>query len=168
MASLNNQQKFLVVVGTEGQEAETALQQVYSGYWIDNATGDQLDVLGRVVGQLRNGMTDDDFRRLIRARISVNRSKGTIASVLTVAKLVVDDDTVEFIINNAGYAGFELYLLGNSVTVEVADLAISMLAKTKSAGVRFILTWSPDPVADWLIWDEGNWDDDNWFGSMDA
>ncbi len=168
MASLNNQQKFLVVVGTEGQEAESALQQVYSGYWIDNATGDQLDVLGRVVGQLRNGMTDDDFRRLIRARISVNRSKGTIASVLSVAKLVVADDTVYYQVDNQGRATVVIRLLDQPVTdAVVQDLLLPMLRDTVAAGVRIIVEWSSSPVVDWLIWDDTDWDDYEWVAGED-
>lgn len=163
MAALNNQQKFLVVVGTEGQKIEDALQQVYSGYWIDEAVGSQLDVLGDVVGQARGGMVDDDYRRLIRARVSVNRSKGTIEDILTVARLVVDDDTVTYQIDNQGMATVVLRLMGAAVSSDlVRNLLLPMLRSTVAGGVRIIVEWSDSPPADWLIWDVTDWDDYEW------
>lgn len=166
--ALNNQQKYLVVIGNEAQAMEDTLQQIYSGYWIDEAVGEQLDVLGRVVGQERGGMVDADFRRLIRARISVNRSKGTVKDVITVAKLVVDDETVYYKVDQVGSAGFALYLLDQPVSNDVAALTLKMLQDTKAGGVRIILEWTPEPIADSLIWDEGNWDDDKWYHDEDA
>lgn len=163
MAALNNQQKWLVVVGNEGQAVEDALQQIYSGYWIDDAVGSQLDVLGDIVGQRRGGMADADYRRLIRARISVNRSKGTVEDVLKVARLVVNDDTVTYEVDNQGYATVVLRLLGAAVDSDlVRDLLLPMLRSTVAAGVRIIVEWSDSPPSEWLIWDVTDWDDYEW------
>lgn len=153
-ASYNNQQKWLIAVGDEGQTIEDALQQMYTGYWIDEAVGEQLNVLGRTVGQLRGGMDDDDYRRMIRARISVNRSKGTIADILTVAQLVVDDEDVYYQIDNQGAATVVLRLLDTPVADDLVEtLLLPMLRSTVAAGVRIIVEWSSSAVANWLILD---------------
>lgn len=166
--ALNVQQKFLTAIGTSAQTLEDALQQVYSGYWIDEAVGVQLDVLGRLVGQGRGGMVDDDYRSMIRARISVNRSKGTIADIITVAGLVVNDVNVYYQIDNQGIATVVLRLMNAAVPdATVEDLLLPMLRDTVAAGVRIIVEWSSSPPANWLIWDVTDWDDYEWVNSSD-
>lgn len=149
------------------QEIENALQQLLTLRGVDTAEGAQLDVLGRVVGQLRNGMVDDDYRRLIRARISVNRSKGTIADVLTVADLVVDDALASLVVDNQGRAALVLRIEDQPVTAGVAALTIKMLKDTVAGGVRIILESSPQPIVNWLVMDVDNLDDELMIGALD-
>ena len=160
--ALNNQQKLLVAISGEVQAVEDAIQQVQVGHWIDEAVGLQLDILGKLVGQLRGGFDDATYRRLIRAKISVNRSKGTIEDLITVAQLVVDDDTVTYEVDNQGDAVVVLRLLTAAVPDDVAELALMFLKKTVAGGVRIILEWSSDPPADWFIWGVSDWNEKKW------
>src|SRR5437870_5119087 len=48
-----------------------------------NASGIWLDVIGKLVGQPRNGQVDAQYRLFLNARIAVNRSSGTIEDILT-------------------------------------------------------------------------------------
>lgn len=45
--------------------------------WIDTAIGKQLDGCGYIVGELRKGRSDDDYRKAIKYRVFVNVSKAT-------------------------------------------------------------------------------------------
>lgn len=72
---------------------EDAIGQLQDGQWFDNAKGAALDSIGRLVGQQRNTMNDDDFRLWMRARIVVNRSRGTPDDIIRVLKTLVGPDT---------------------------------------------------------------------------
>lgn len=163
----NVQKKLLIALMGEFQVLEEAINQLYTGYWIDEAVGAQLDVLGKIVGQARQGFSDADYRRLIRARISVNRSKGTIEDILKVAPLVVDDEDVYYQVDDQGVATVVLRLLDKEVPDDVAQLLLPFLRKTVSGGVRIILEWSSSPPGDWLIWDDTDWDDYEWVAGED-
>jgi hypothetical protein len=149
------------------QTLEDAFQQLLTERGVDTAVGAQLDVLGRIVGQERAGMLDDDYRRLVRARISVNRSKGTIADVISVADLIVDDVLASLVVDNQGMAALVLRVEDQPLTDAVAELLIPMLRNTVSAGVRIILEWSPQPVANWLVLDVDQLDDELMIGAVD-
>jgi hypothetical protein len=53
-----------------------------------NAEGQQLDDLGAIVGQLREGRTDADYIVAIRIRAAVNRSQGRSADMVKIANLM--------------------------------------------------------------------------------
>ncbi len=135
----NNIKKLLQALVDPVQDVESALQQLLVDRAVGTAVGEQLDVLGRVVGQDRNGMVDDDFRRMVRARISVNRSKGTISDVLVVAELVLDDTGAYLRVDNQGTAALVLRVEDVVTDWAVAELIIRMLRETVAGGVRIIL-----------------------------
>lgn len=55
----------------QADDLEEALFQIRSGYWLSSAIGAQLDVLGRVYREQRNGRTDEDYRTAIKVRASM-------------------------------------------------------------------------------------------------
>lgn len=109
---------------------------------VDTAIGVQLDTLGEIVGQPRNGMVDADYRRAIRARIAVNNSNGTIHDVITAAKLVIDNVLVKVVIIPQYPAALTVVASGAAVTTGVADIVIDFLRETVSAGVRILFEYS--------------------------
>ena len=58
------------------QEIENYASDLYTRRTIDTAAGDVLDTIGEIVGQLRGGLSDDDYRNAIRFRIQLNVSCG--------------------------------------------------------------------------------------------
>ena len=74
---------------------EDASWQVYAERWPLTAVGEQLDVLGRIVGVGRGNRTDAEYRPLILAKIRVNRSSGTIGDLTDwLAILGVTDELI--------------------------------------------------------------------------
>ncbi len=67
------------------QDLEDAWWELATERFVDTAVGVQLDILGVIVGQDRNGLDDDTYRALIRARIKANNSDGTIPAIYGVA-----------------------------------------------------------------------------------
>lgn len=167
MSEPNNITKLLAGLLTPVQDCENAFQQLLTMRSIDTAEGAQLDVIGKLVGQGRAGMNDDMYRRMVRARISVNRSKGTARDLITVSLLVVDDDDATVVVNNQGNAAVVLRIEDTPLPDDVAAILIRMLRDTVAAGVRVILEWSPEPVGNWLILDQGNFDEHLMLGATD-
>jgi hypothetical protein len=72
----------------EVQELENAIWSVKSSKLLDDAYGKSLDMIGRIVGEARNGWTDQGYRVRIRARIRVNQSFGQPRDLLAVLALL--------------------------------------------------------------------------------
>jgi hypothetical protein len=67
---------------------EDEIFRVLNFRWIDTATGQQLDGLGRIVGETRKGRNDQRYRLALRIRIAINVSKGTPEEVISIFSLV--------------------------------------------------------------------------------
>ena len=53
-----------------------------------------LDVLGKIVGQERGGMNDDDYALWIKARVLLNRSRGTPEDLIEILRVLLDPGSV--------------------------------------------------------------------------
>ena len=74
------------------QELEDVIYDLYSKRDLNNATGYQLDGLGKIVGIERGGRDDEDYRNLIIAKIGQNTSKGFPENLITVFNLITKSD----------------------------------------------------------------------------
>jgi hypothetical protein len=72
---------------TQGDSLEAAFEELRAGMYLDTAEGTQLDILGNVFGELRNGRTDTDYRQALRTRAAatVNGSPDEITTFLELA-----------------------------------------------------------------------------------
>lgn len=70
------------------QDIEDAADQLLNDFTIDALDGDNLDLIGRIVGQDRMGLVDADYRLWLKARIQINRSSGTAEEIINVLKLI--------------------------------------------------------------------------------
>jgi len=121
------------------QELETVLGVLLYQRTIDTAVGVQLTSLGKIVGQARDGVTDDAaFRRYVRARVAANRSSGLTSDLIHVTRLVIDDATVGVEVDPQNYATVVVKLSG-AVPAPVAAILVSYLRRAAAAGVRLIV-----------------------------
>ncbi len=79
------------------QLVENMLWDIYEKRWLPNATGAQLDGLGSIVGEDRQGRNDDDYAIRIRARIAINTSKGTAEDLMKVFKILTQATRCRFL-----------------------------------------------------------------------
>jgi len=70
------------------QEIEAVLFDLMEERWIDAAVGVQLDGLGDIVGEPRNGRGDDDYRLAIKARVQINLSSGEPERIIHILNLL--------------------------------------------------------------------------------
>ncbi len=129
-------QALLTALTDQVQEIENAQWAHHNAFDVDTATGDQLDLLGRRVGERRSDRIDDVYRTAIRVRILVNLSNGRIEELLAIAKGI--SPTATIIARESYPAGFsiELSTLGTSTFVN----AYRLLKQAKPAGVRLTFT----------------------------
>ena len=76
----------------ELQEVEDVLFDLFDAFLLDNAVGDQLDFIGKMVGELRKNRSDADYRLFVKARIAINRSNGKPEEILSILRIVSDAD----------------------------------------------------------------------------
>lgn len=79
---------FIWAITTGLQEIENAIQSVISLRQVDNATLEQLKILGKIVGQRYASEDVETYRGLIRGRIAANRSSGTADDLLRVIQSI--------------------------------------------------------------------------------
>ena len=124
------------------QDLETAAQACLTQRDIYTAFGVQQDVIGRIVGQPRNGLDDPTYQRYLLARIATNRSRGTTEDVINVVRLVVNDPSATIAARNEGPATMRVFVSGIPVADALAAIVFSFATSAASAGVRIVLEWS--------------------------
>lgn len=123
------------------QDLENTMQQVLLQRGLNNAVGAQIDAIGKLVAQPRNGADDDTYRKRCRATIAAHRSAGTTEDLIQIASLVVDDPGATFAITTQQVATVVAQVLGVGITDQVASLAAQLLRKATAAGVRMVLQY---------------------------
>jgi len=126
------------------QEMEGALQELLAERSLDSAVGVQLDGLGALVGQAREGRDDSDYRLVIRARIALNIGSGTpedIYRVLVLLLLALDGQVPH--LEEFPPASI-LVTISGSITTELATEIAAILAEARAACVQAQLIYSGD------------------------
>lgn len=132
-------QAFISAFMSESQALENAMQDLLTQRTLDNAVGAQLDVIGKIVGQARGGLSDTDYRRYCRARIAANRSNGVPEDLIKVAEAAIADVAAKIILNNSGVASLIVRVASAAADDATANAIFDLLEIAVSAGVRFVL-----------------------------
>lgn len=152
--SARNRQSHRDVVKLETTEAQ-AIEDVLwdlSGDSIDTAVGAQLDVWGRTVGQPRGGMADDTYRVWVRAKLQVNRSRGTGDDLIRLLQTLAPECSVRLL--EEFPAGQTLRLAGVAPLAPV-DAIAAMVRKADLGGVRTLVAHVNAPDAETFTLDSG-------------
>lgn len=114
---------------------------------LESATGGWLDRLGRVVGERREGATDQVYRRFIAARLVINASEGSIEEILQIGRLLAE--RAEAYYSSAYPAGYGLLILNVAPpdTVTLARIR-DRIERGTSAGVAIHLGSSAASIED--------------------
>jgi hypothetical protein len=145
--------ELLGAIAAEVQEVEDMWLAMLASNAIDDAGGDQLDQIGKLVDLPRGGSTDEDYRRRIRAKVAVNRSLGLVNDIIRIVRLVVNDAGVAVEIDQQGIAAYVAKLGALAVPTATATDLAAFLRKGTSAGVRSIVESSTVADTDAFILD---------------
>jgi hypothetical protein len=138
-------QAVLEAVMAQVQELEGALWAMNNAFDVDTATGDQLDLLGKLVGEARQDRLDAEYRTAVRARVLVNSSSGTMAELLAIGAAISPTAVI---------AARELYPAAMSLEFDTfGDSSLQetyrLLRAAKTAGVRLDLA---GPTSGGALW----------------
>lgn len=132
------------------QEIEDVLWNLYVKRRLDTAEGDQLRILGRIVGLIKGTTSDTDFRVLVSARIRVLLSRGTFDDLVRIMTLTLGGPSTRIMyeifpatiyIELTGAPTFSTVILGR------------LLRAAKAAGVRLQLV-APPTIGNWFAYDQ--------------
>lgn len=125
------------------QRIENVVTQLANNRWVLTAEGVQLDTLGEIVGEPRNGKIDDVYRLWIRARILINRSSGKVSELLRVARIILGD-APDLVYTPEPPAAFQIELTGVSGSGDVARVLFDALNQVRAGGVRMNILYNDD------------------------
>lgn len=127
--------EFLAVLLYQIERVDFALLETWTLTTLANAINSQLDRLGALVGEKRQGLVDDDYRRTIGARIAINRSTGRREDIIRIALSLVN--TPGTIIAVSGTSGVALVdIRATNVDLSLATLVYKYLNEAIEATVR--------------------------------
>lgn len=98
--------------------------------------GDQLDKIGAKVGQRRNGLNNDDYRRYCRARIRANNSNGRVEDLIAVSRLILNDSAAVPVVTTQAIATAIVEINGVAIDDNVAGILVQFLRIAVAGGVR--------------------------------
>ncbi len=137
------------------QDLENAMWQLLTERAISTAVGAQLNAIGLIVNQPRIGLSDDAYRRYLRARIAVNRSDGVDENLIRISRLILNDTDATLEIDNQGPAAVVVRIGSVSITSELAEILNSFLQDAKKSGVRLIVEYGAVDVGFLFTLDDG-------------
>lgn len=134
-------------------DVEGQLDDLANKRWIDTAEGLQLDGLGNIVVEPRQGRSDEEYREAIRFKIFINISKATPPDLLFALKYLSKADDTQYM--ESWPATVILYTDGYQVQSTIADdmqdlapAAISDIDVIISYGEEVLRTSNPSMTED--------------------
>lgn len=120
-----NFEKLISVYAAQIQELEQFFFTLKTLRTIDTAVGVQLEGIGDIVGEARNGRSDDDYRRAVRAKILINISSGTTEDLLGVVDKLLPASKTLVATEDSFPAHFEILVVEpvNDLPAEIATSA---------------------------------------------
>jgi len=133
-------EKLIKIYVRQIQEIEDMFYALKVERWLDDATGVQLDNLGTIVNEARQGRVDDDYTDALRVRILINISQGTHQDILGVIQGIVGQLSIN--VYDQYPAGFTASIVDpiDLLEVNVQNLC-TFIENAKLAGVRFNLEY---------------------------
>lgn len=127
--------------GLSAEQVAAAFTQLDVDRLTDNAFGAQLDLLGAIVGQEREGLSDADYKLRIQSKILLNRCSGKAEEILSIFDLIVPTGTT-IELREYPPASLKLMLYAVTLTDTQASEFSRTLNKARAAGVASRLHYS--------------------------
>lgn len=133
---MNNNQKLVVAIVGMFQPLLDTLYAMLTERRLDTAVGAQLDVLGKLVGEDRDGLDDATYRRYIRARVATNKSDGLIKDLIKITRLLLDDPDAYIRVDNAGHASIIINIEDVVTARTLAAIVQEFMLEAVGGGIR--------------------------------
>jgi len=141
-------QAFLSALLEQLQSIEDLTFDVLVGIWPLTAVGNQLDVLGRIVGQARGELTDAEYRIFILGKIFVNHMNGTLPEFYELLAILGVTETI--------YAdeGYPAYIRIDCTDTSHGKQMGELLLKGAPAGVDLLWVYNDELEVDSFAWSD--------------
>lgn len=133
-------------------EIEAASLQVRELRNLVDGEGAQLDGIGQIVGQAREGQTDAVYRRFLAARILLNRSTGMPEELGAILEVLLDGASAIRIERH--YPAATVLRVLDPIPIADGEAYARLLREAPPAGTRLILEYLPPatPLWTWAEW----------------
>jgi len=130
-------------ITTQFQDLETKGCALYDRLNIDLMEGTQLDNIGTIVGQDRDGQDDPTYRIFIKTKIGANNSQSSVEDIISIWQILTGSDSVK--VDELFPATLQISS-GFSLAAPYDLLILSLIEDVIAAGVRLegILVYDPD------------------------
>jgi len=131
---------YVETMGARWQVVEDFLWQLATERNLDDAVGVQLDGIGDILDEARGGLTDDQYRLFLRAKILVLRSRGRVEELIQILEVL-------------GYTSIAVREHPPAhIQVEVCDVTLALetdriLRLAKAGGVGLLFVYSTTDLA---------------------
>lgn len=129
-----NVTKMLEVFLQEIQEIEDLLLSILEVKDINTAKGVQLDNIGYILGQYREGRGDEEFREALLQQININTANGTYQTIYDIIKEYTNSDRLRITPSSMAFAS--LYINGQK---NISLNTWKLLDQIKPAGTKWII-----------------------------
>ncbi len=121
------------------QDLEDAIWSLYDAFDLESATGNRLDLVGKILNERRANRTDEQYRTFLRAVVLANRSTGR-RDALYAVMLAMDADS-EPALRDIYPATIEATMAttGDALPADV----VLLLRRAKAGGVKLFLVVGP-------------------------
>lgn len=147
----NNLIELLTGFLNQVQQVEYVESDLLTLRFLDYSVGIQLDGIGEIVGELRNGRNDTDYRIAIKFRIYINRSSGEAEVLIAFVKDFTNATVVR--LQEVFPAGIYIFTNGTNV-IQNFDLKAA-IEQLMAAGVKLRGLFYLDPDSTYFTFD---WD----------
>lgn len=128
---------------SEVQELEDVFYELVIQRRVETAQGAMLDQLGAVVGEARDGLSDNDYRRFVQARVETNIGEGEIPRLISVLKTITGASTVRFqALPPANYS--VSYVVPSPLATSLTQRIVAQVLELTPAGVGFEVVEAPE------------------------
>lgn len=142
-----NIQAIISTLSAQAEELEAMFLDLCSET-IDTAVGAQLDGLGRVVGELRLGRSDVDYRAAIQSRIVINKGNATIEDILFVMGSVLPAGFPMQLTEPADATVWVDFLQALTASEPSGEVLASLLDRASGAGIGHAVFFGGFPAAE--------------------
>lgn len=132
------------------QECELVASQLMKCRDLDTITGDRLDIAGVILGVSRNGLSDEEYRTLLKLWTYLNKSSGEPELLITALRTFAKTSSIHYAESHPAKVLLEFH----SPFQPPSNLR-AMLQKLAVGGVKILLSWSNDEDADFGFDGEG-------------
>ena len=80
----------------QANDIEQGIIEVRDEFYLSSSVGDQLDIIGQIIGLDRNGRDDDSYRTLLEIKAEINITAGTPESLIKTAVALYNATKVEY------------------------------------------------------------------------